>query len=567
MKKLTVTIIVILLNSILLFAQAPDTLWTKTYDYSFQDIGYSVQQTSDGGYIMVGSSRSYQHIDLLLLKTNSLGDTLWTKIFDAGLDEGSTVHYSVQQTSDGGYFITGTRRLATGLRRIYIIKTNSYGDSIWTRTFGNGNVDVFGYSGQSTFDGGYIVTGVYSNYLDTNSVYLLKTDGNGELAWFKSYNVGTLSIGYSVQQTSDYGFIVAGRRAVIDMNLFLLKTDYNGDEIWSTIYGGTQLEEGYFVEQTSDRGYIAVGRKIDDILLVRTNENGDILWDKTYGPFIGNCVRQTSDGGFIFTGETANPNKVLVVKVDEYGNELWSKTFPEQTDFRGGGYSLQQTSDGGYIVVGTSHLSGSGDIGDFYLIKLDSEPELNLIFPNGGEYWLTGTSEAIVWSSEKVDDVKIELSIDNGASWNTIVDSMASTGIYSWTVNSPIYSDECLIKVSKLSNPGFYDESDTVFTIDIVQSVELLSDKGIPDEFMLFQNFPNPFNPTTTIHFAIPQNCFVELKIYDVLGREVSTLISEFKEPGYYNYNLNAEELSSGIYFYTINAGVFAETKKMLLLK
>jgi hypothetical protein len=202
-------------------------------------------------------------------------------------------------------------------------------------------------------------------------------------------------------------------------------------------------------------------------------------------------------------------------------------------------------------------------------------PYINILYPNGGEYWINGTTEAIAWTSENIDDVKIELSIDNGTNWITIVDSIPNTGLYTWTVNTPYYSEECLIKVSDLSYSIYYDESDSVFTIDLVPSVKNLDRGGSLEEFELLQNYPNPFNPNTTINFALPHSCDVTIKLYDILGNKVSTLVSEYKKAGYYSVEFNASNLPSGIYFYKIEAvdpstssGLsFVEVKKMVLLK
>ena len=126
-----------------------------------------------------------------------------------------------------------------------------------------------------------------------------------------------------------------------------------------------------------------------------------------------------------------------------------------------------------------------------------------------------------------------------------------------------------------MSLPDYYDESDSVFTIDFPQSVKNIDIDGVPREFVLSQNYPNPFNPNTTINYALPHSCEVTITLYDILGNEVSTLVSENKKAGYYSVEFNASNLSSGIYFYKIEAvdpstssGLsFVEVKKMLLLK
>jgi hypothetical protein len=90
---------------------------------------------------------------------------------------------------------------------------------------------------------------------------------------------------------------------------------------------------------------------------------------------------------------------------------------------------------------------------------------------------------------------------------------------------------------------------------------------GIPKVFALMQNYPNPFNPTTTIQYALPKSSNVEIKVYDLVGREVTTLINEFKQAGNYSVEFNANNFASGVYFYRIKAGDFTDTKKMLLVK
>jgi hypothetical protein len=172
------------------------------------------------------------------------------------------------------------------------------------------------------------------------------------------------------------------------------------------------------------------------------------------------------------------------------------------------------------------------------------------------------------------------LSVDNGQNWTSIVNVTANTGVYSWMVNSSVASDQCLIKVESL-NHTFSDNSDSVFTIDTAPEVKGESEDEAPVKFSLHQNYPNPFNPSTTIRFEIPlgfaaspfnKGGFVTLKVYDVLGNEVATLVNEEKQPGVYEVEFNShsdesQNLSSGIYFYQLKAGSYIQTKKMILAK
>ncbi|MCZ6701747.1 MAG: T9SS type A sorting domain-containing protein, partial [Ignavibacteria bacterium] len=194
-------------------------------------------------------------------------------------------------------------------------------------------------------------------------------------------------------------------------------------------------------------------------------------------------------------------------------------------------------------------------------------PEITVISPNGGEHWYILTIQDIIWSNVNVENVKIELSLTDGMSWETIVDSIPSTGLYSWFINTSISSFDCLIRISDVTDENVFDVSDDVFTLDLFASVEDYFGDGIPTEYNLIQNFPNPFNPSTTIYYSIPELTNVVLKVYDVLGNEVSILVNKVKPIGNYEVKFNSTSLPSGIYFYKLQAGSFVETKKMVLMK
>ena len=241
--------ILLLFSSLL--AQGPDTLWTRTYGGINDDQAYSVQQTFDEGYIIVGYTKSFGagDADVYLVKTDSIGDTLWTRtygntLFDAG--------YSVQQTTDSGYIIAGT----------HLIKTDSLGDTLWTKPYGGG------YSVKQIPDGGYIYAGRKITSF-TYDVFLIRTDSMGDSLWSRTYgDDGYNDGGYSVQRTIDGGYIIAGNTNwVFDAtyrlrspgDLFIIKLDSLGDSLWSLVYGGAGDDLGRSVEQTSDSGFIVAG--------------------------------------------------------------------------------------------------------------------------------------------------------------------------------------------------------------------------------------------------------------------------------------------------------------------
>jgi hypothetical protein len=274
---------------------------------------------------------------------------------------------------------------------IWLIKTDADGNDIWNKTFGGSESDR-GCSVQQTSDGGYIVAGVTASYgAGSYDIWLIKTDADGNDIWDKTFGGSETehNIPYHnhVQQTSDGGYIVAGSTKSYgagEFDAWLIKTDADGNDIWYKTFGASDTDYAYSVQQTPDSGYIIAGGTKSygegdyNLWLIRTNADGNDIWDKTFnaGDYnYGYSVQQTSDGGYIVTGKTsphhsAGDYDVWLIKTDVYGNDIWDKTFDiGDLDC---GYSVQQTSDGGYIVAGyTGFYEGVDD--DFYLIKVSPD--------------------------------------------------------------------------------------------------------------------------------------------------------------------------------------------------
>jgi hypothetical protein len=345
----------------------------KGYGGIDNDVARSLQQTMDGGYIITGETYSFGagFSDVYLIKTDANGDTIWTKTFGgSNYDKG----YSVKETTDGGYIVTGTTNNFGG--GVYLIKTDVNGDTLWTKVFGVAS-QAGGYSVQQTADGGYVITGVRGD-----DIYLIKTDDDGNLLWSKTYGGTDIDFGNSVQQTIDGGYIIAGYTRSFgagNADIYLIKTDGNGDTLWSKTYGGTEYDIGNFVQQTTDGGYIITGEtwsftvSPNDIYLIKTDANGDTLWTKTFGggsDNYGTCVQQTTDAGYILAGYAGTfGNGTILIKTNAFGDTLWTKSFG---GWGGDSYSVQQSTDGGYIILASDDLGTGTGLYDFYLIKTDS---------------------------------------------------------------------------------------------------------------------------------------------------------------------------------------------------
>ncbi|MFB3765515.1 MAG: GH25 family lysozyme [Methanotrichaceae archaeon] len=344
-------------------SKAPSENWNKTFGGQNEDYSVSVQQTSDGGYILIGRTGSFGagYDDAWLLKIDSQGNELWNKTFGgSGYDYGQ----SVQQTSDGGYILIGrTGSFGADFYDIWLIKTDSKGNELWNKTFG-GSGDEWGNSVKQTIDGGYIIIG-NTKY----SALLIKTDSSGNIIWEKTLGSLGVAEGYSAQQTADGDYILAGAASNLDIRL--LKVDSQGNEAWNRTFAGSAHTIGHLVQQTSDGGYIIIGDTDDSAWLIKIDILGNMQWDRTFGLNYGQSVQQTSDGGYIIAGYTksfsAGSYDAWLLKTDSEGNEIWNRTFGGAS--WDGVHSVQQTSDGGYILAGSTESFGAGK-NDVWLIKV-----------------------------------------------------------------------------------------------------------------------------------------------------------------------------------------------------
>jgi hypothetical protein len=390
LKRLSITGFALVVLGKSLFAGPPDTLWTKIFGGAGAEGGYWVEQTTDGGYILVGYTESYGagNRDVWLIKTDANGNQVWNKTFGGdSADEGHCVH----QTLDGGYIIGGiTRSYGAGLNDIWLIKTDSLGDTLWTKTYGGSGDDgtTFGEGRVSvvqTTDGGYIAAG-YSRYLGPGfgGIWLIKMDSSGDTLWTRVFGGSSSDLSYSIQQTMDRGYIIIGTTYSYDAgfgDFWLIKTDSLGNELWNKVYGTGAPEDGYSVQQTTDGGYIAVGHTLimspdRDMWFLKTDANGDTLWSRIYYPYDsigqeGYCVRQTIDGGYIISGFYTG--MFWLIKTDQTGDTLWTKLFSNIGPAR----CVQQTTDSGYIVVANSG-------GNIRLLKFGAEPGIGESKVEGG---------------------------------------------------------------------------------------------------------------------------------------------------------------------------------------
>lgn len=490
MRSIVIALILALFASSLVWATAPDTLWTRTFGGPSYEWAWYVEETSDDGYVVTGytMSTTYGDRDIYIVKLNQDGSLAWDTTY--GVEKCDDVAYSAKETGDGNLIVAGygSGQFGAETANFYLMKLGPFGNKLWDADYDYDTATDYGSDVCQTLDGGYIMVGYSYYYSESQADYdwgvnIVKTDSFGN-----ELNHILLDIPYSqylnrVTATSDSGAIAIGTAGAI----YIVKINKYGDTSWTKGYGGSGA--GWSILQLSDGGYMAFGDRDynppehEDFWLLRLDSNGDSLWTKRYwnaSTDLAYDLDQTADGGFVMTGEMyrnagVDPTDFYIIRTNANGDTLWTKTVGGDSYERS--YCIKQTSDGGYIVVGRTDSFGTGS-DDFYIVKLGPDNPLDV---------------------NDVADVR-------------------------------------------------------------------------PSLFNLSANYPNPFNPKTTIGYSLGRRDHVEIEVFNLLGQGVRTLVNETIPAGLHQIvwdgtNDDGKPVSTGIYFYRIQAGDFVQAKKMLLLK
>jgi len=407
------------------FAQAPAIQWQKCLGGSGADVGYSIRQTTDGGYIVAGYSNSndsevsgnHGGRDYWIVKINDTGAIQWQKSLGGSMDDKA---YSLQQTTDGGYIVAGESQSNDGdvsgnhgADNYWVVKLNDTGAILWQKCLGGSTIDV-AWSIQQTIDGGYIVAGqVGSDDIEVSGnhggfdYWVVKLNDTGAVLWQKCLGGSLSDVAYAIQQTTDGGYIVAGGVVSNDSEVsgnhgdedyWVVKLNDTGAILWQKCLGGSLDDAASSIQQTSDGGYIVAGyTNSNDIevsgshggqdnWVVKLDDTGAIQWLKCLGGSgtdAAQSIRQTMDGGYIVAGQSnSNDGDVSgnhgnfddwVVKLNDTGAIQWQESLGGSgVDYA---YSIQQTTDGGYIVAGfsgsnDSEVSGNHGGSDYWVVKL-----------------------------------------------------------------------------------------------------------------------------------------------------------------------------------------------------
>jgi PKD repeat protein len=566
MNKVNSCLILILFSTQMIFSQSPDTLWTRIFEFGNQTEGVSIAQTSDSGFIITGEiySASSQNFSLLLLKTNSLGEQTWMKDYKFNRTAYGT---RVIITDDGGYLVVGDIYYAPsgpfGDYNALIIKTDSNGDSIWTKSYG-GSGDDYLASVERSPDGNYICVGSTDSYSSSPEVWLFKIDTLGNLIWSKTYGGEGVDRGFSVQPCDSGNYIISGKTFSFDKGLgdvWLIKVDDLGNMIWSKSYGGPMGDSGNSVQQTRDNGFIicgytsSFGSGSNDIWLLKTDEMGDTTWTKTFG---GNnsenawACQISFDQGYILTGNTnsfgAGNFDVYLIRTNMFGETIWTKTI--------GGYNWEfgedviQLPDGGYIVVGYSTSFGNSSQ-SLYLIRVDKE-KMVANFESDATFGRLPLSANFTDLSTKIA-TNWQWDFDNDG----IIDSYEQNPAYT-------YFDEDTFSVRLIASNGFMTDSllkENYITTYFDSFPNLYSIEDIPNDQGGWVNVHfarSMFDTDSLIHPRIKSGLYTVEANYDSLWTAVNSTAAYGKS--YYSVLVptakDSTAYSNGLIDFRIIAGM-----------
>jgi hypothetical protein len=433
------------------------------------------------GYIEVSGSDQ----DIYMIKTDAYGDTVWTRTYARQWTEIPEV---ILEMADNNYLLAGHAVTRTGpsAMDVLLMKIAPNGDLIWTKTIGVLDDDEQIYDMQPTADGGYILCGQYDEGFANIYYYLLKINANGDSLWSTTYNpaAGDQARGRGVVVTDDQNYVIAGYVNRDNDNFaHVVQLDLSGEAVWSQTWNFEGAEYLSDIEKTTDNGYIvcgytnSIGAGNLDYFLIKTDNVGDSLWTRTYGG--------------------------------------------TSSEFC---YVVEQTADEGYIMAGYGFSFGHGSL-DCYMVKTNSDGDTLWTRSYGG--------------SHQDDAYDLKLTSDGGF--------VLAGGTYSFGRGLNSY-------LVKTDGEGLV----TAVSDDLMTG---------PRHFFLGQNYPNPFNPRTIINYELPITNYVDLSIYNIIGQKVVTLVSERQPAGSYGVQWDAAGYASGVYYYQLRAGEFQSVKKMILLR
>ncbi len=532
----------------------------------------------DKNFIIIGTTASFGagDRDIYVLRVNMQGDTIWTKAI-GGPD--TEMGYSITPTHDSGYIVCGiTKSFGAGIQDIYLVKLNSMGDTIWTKTLGDAG-ENYGWCIQPTFDTGFIVVG-YTKLFGTGKydVLMIKTDSNGDTIWAKTYGGIEDDYGYSVKQTADSGYIIVGMTKSFNTgfgNIYLIKTDIDGNMTWSQNFGNTGLQLGKDICQTTDKGYIITGFSSattmnTGVLLMKTDSAGNEEWSKYYGNGVGSgeSVEQTNDGGFILAGTTSSNisknNGAYLVKTDttgcvppdiNIGNDTTIFINDSLTLVADSGFASYLWNDGSTtqsILINASNLG----VGTFqYYAYVENEngcSSSDTIIVN-----INCNQLSVFLGNDTIISINDSILLDAGVGYETYLWSDGSTNQTINIIGMIVDTGEHVYSVIVTDSNGCQGYDTIQVKVVIQTSFNQISTESD------IKIYPNPASNKLFIEIGTPRKENVIIEIFNLHGKIVYT-----KQYGNANYKIDVIDLSKfkkGLYVIRVRSNNILKNEKLII--
>ena len=544
-------------------------VWVQTFNGGTHDVAFAIKVDNTGNVYIAGSSQGGNGMDYVTIKYNASGVQQWFQIYEGPAFE-EDIASSVAVDASGNVYVTG---YSVGIGSSYdyaTIKYNSSGVEQWVQRY-NGTMNVEDVAASIAVDG----TGnIYVTGRSDFNYVTIKYDPAGVQQWLQSYN------GTGNSSDESRSMVIDGSNNIYvtglsfgngtDYDYATMKYNSSGVQQWLQRYNGTSngYDYAYSIAVDGSGNIFVTGNSADDYATIKYNSSGVQQWVEIFNG-TGNAGDAASSlavdasgnvyvTGYSYTG-AGTTYDYATIKYNSSGTTEWVQIYNGPGNFYDMPHAI--TVDGSENIYVTGQSGGSGSGLDFATVKYSQQPipvELTSFTAN-----VTNEGNVVLnWSTAtETNNHMFEVERKSEAGEFYIVGNVEGSGT---TTEPKEYSF-----IDQSVGPGiyYYRLKQIDFNGDYKYSDEVFVEVKATLTFSLEQNYPNPFNPSTKIKFDVPAESFITLKVYDLLGNEIAILVNEEKNAGSYEVEFNVAELTSGVYFYQLQAGSFVETKKMILLR